>query len=324
MATSDRQPPRGLVPPVYHGVLGDSDWSAPACVYYSEADARPGYDSRSRSEFMDAPDVQLAKVRRVAEMIKANLGHVAVYAGAGMSTAAGIGDYGSKYSEGSKAPHKQRSIAGSAKNTTGSRLGASPTASHHALAALHRAGFVDHLVNQNHDRLPQKAGFPQSAINEIHGAWRRKNPVVMMDGALRKDLLEWLDAWRDDVRICLAVGTSMCGMRADEVPEAAARRRGLVIVNLQQTRFDGVSAIRIWGLVDTVFELLFHELMRPGSSPAVAYSEIHAKCDMTVPRRIASQILCAKEQGMSGFVRTQSCFMTHQNEGDCDAWAPLS
>lgn len=36
---------------------------------------------------------------------------------------------------------------------------------------LEEKGLIGHLLQQNHDRLPQKAGFPQAKINEIHGAW---------------------------------------------------------------------------------------------------------------------------------------------------------
>lgn len=38
-------------------------------------------------------------------------------------------------------------------------------------------------------RLPQKAGFPQEKMNEIHGAWfDPSNPVVKFGGKLRGDL----------------------------------------------------------------------------------------------------------------------------------------
>lgn len=40
-----------------------------------------------------------------------------------------------------------------------------------ALVALSKKGWVHHWLQQNHDGLPQKAGFPQEKINEVHGAW---------------------------------------------------------------------------------------------------------------------------------------------------------
>ena len=41
--------------------------------------------------------------------------------------------------------------------------------------------------------VPQKAGFPQEKINEIHGAWYDpSNPVVQFGGNLRTDLFNWM------------------------------------------------------------------------------------------------------------------------------------
>jgi len=46
------------------------------------------------------------------------------------------------------------------------------------MVALHRAGHLKHWVQQNHDSLPQKAGYPQHALNEIHGSLHDpSNPV---------------------------------------------------------------------------------------------------------------------------------------------------
>lgn len=65
--------------------------------------------------------------------------------------------------------------------------------SHYALCALDSAGLLHSWVQQNHDGLPQKAGFPQEKINEVHGAWfDPSNPVVFMDGTLRGDLVDWM------------------------------------------------------------------------------------------------------------------------------------
>jgi NAD-dependent SIR2 family protein deacetylase len=42
---------------------------------------------------------------------------------------------------------------------------------HKVLTKLYHSGYLKRLINQNHDGLLQKSGFPQHAINEIHGAW---------------------------------------------------------------------------------------------------------------------------------------------------------
>merc|ERR1719191_1022809 len=133
---------------------------------------------------------------------------------------------------------------------TGSRLTASPTLAHHALAALEQAGLLHHWLQQNHDRLAQKAGFPQTKLNEIHGAWGDdKNSVVDMEGALRGDLLEWMEHWRNHASLCIAMGTSLCGMNADSIASECAARSsgnglGLVIINLQRTPLDSSSSLR--------------------------------------------------------------------------------
>eukprot|EP00913_Durusdinium_trenchii_P032626 g30540.t1 len=136
---------------------------------------------------------------------------------------------------------------------------AKPTIAHRALVGLYRQGHLKHWVQQNHDGLPQKAGFPQEALNEIHGAWfDPSNPVVPMSGTLREDLMSWLldksgsfihwgppsQEWETRCDLCLALGTSMVGMNSDRMAIAAAQRAkagqglGTVIVALQQTQYD--------------------------------------------------------------------------------------
>ena len=111
------------------------------------------------------------------------------------------------------------------------------------MTALHKAGFLKHWIQQNHDGLPQKAGFPQRDLNEIHGAWYDpSNPVVMMSGQLRSDLFEWLLQWERQADLVLTLGTSLSGMNADRMVVAAAMRQqaskgqGAVIVSLQRTK----------------------------------------------------------------------------------------
>lgn len=77
----------------------------------------------------------------------------AVDTGAGISTAAGVDDYGSKASDstGRVGPAQLAS----------SPFMAEPTAAHRATVALHHAGHLKRWFQQNHDGLPQKAGLPQ-------------------------------------------------------------------------------------------------------------------------------------------------------------------
>jgi len=69
-----------------------------------------------------------------------------------------------------------------------------PTFSHHFLTKLEEKGLLHYYIQQNHDGLPQKAGFPNYKINEIHGGWYDpSNPVVKFSGMLREDLLKSLN-----------------------------------------------------------------------------------------------------------------------------------
>ena len=158
------------------------------------------------------------------------------------ATSSGINDYASKSkasaATGSNARHRVKKRTG---------LDADPTFAHFTLAALHRDGNLVHWVQQNHDGLPQKAGFPQECINEIHGAWfDPSNPVVPMSGSLRGDLYQMMEDEEEAADFTLCIGTSLCGMNADRMVETPARRfveqgRGLgaCIIGFQQTPMDG-------------------------------------------------------------------------------------
>jgi hypothetical protein len=137
------------------------------------------------------------------------------------------------------------------------------------MAALHKAGHLKHWVQQNHDGLPQKAGFPPECLNEIHGAWfDPSNPVVPMSGTLRDDLIEWMEQWETTTDLCIAMGTSLCGMNADRMVETVARKAartrnhgtsrwlGSVVVGLQRTAHDEDCSLRFYCKCDELTALL--------------------------------------------------------------------
>jgi NAD-dependent SIR2 family protein deacetylase len=272
---------------VWHGLLGEMEWEHPVMAARSSQAARPGYYSCTATEYLDTPQVLKEKVALLGAMWKRSGPDTVIYSGAGLSTAAGIGDYASK-AVNSLAPHKA-AASSSSFESTGSRLTLKPTIAHHALASIHEKGFIGHWVQQNHDRLAQKAGFPQAKLNEIHGAWGdQKNRVKMMDDALRSDLLAWLAQWANRAQLCVAIGTSLCGMNADQVADAAVERfllgsgEGLVIIGLQQTVYDEKASVRIWGLCDDVMNMLAKELGCKVPNPTVASRGI--QWDATHPR----------------------------------------
>mmetsp|Transcript_20344 Transcript_20344/g.54366 ORF Transcript_20344/g.54366 Transcript_20344/m.54366 type:complete len:435 (-) Transcript_20344:66-1370(-) len=255
-------------------------WDPPVLVLSSDVEARPGYDSVDASEYCDTPDVLRAKVQMLAALAK-QAQHCVLYSGAGLSTAAGIGDYASQpESLSGTAPAPKSALLSEVTNAGGavpaqtaaaprSPFCAQPTPSHRVLVAMQKAGLLQRWVNQNHDGLPQKAGLPQECINEIHGAWHAPdNPVIVMTGTLRNDLFKDLEDCARNADLCIAVGTTMCGMSADCVPiDASARaaqrlagQLGTVIVGLQRTVHDEKATLRIFSRCDDVFTLLAEEL----------------------------------------------------------------
>ena len=231
----------------------------PRCTAKCAEQAREDMDtSFDASEYHDCLPVLDQKIQCLATMIKKSKSFC-VYTGAGLSTAAGIGDYASK-----------------AKGTKGKRWNPKdgphmeylkemrPTFGHKALTALERAGYLKQFINQNHDGLALKAGFPLEKLNEIHGSWfDNRNPVVSMDGSMRKDLMQRLEQWEESADLVLSLGTSLSGLTADGVCAAAAKRAeesgnglGLVIVSLTKTGLDDLAAIRIFATIDDVLARL--------------------------------------------------------------------
>jgi len=269
-----------------HGRLGSDTWEAPVLATYSDVEARPGYDSCKAHEYLDTPVVLAEKVKVLATLIRSSSNCVA-YTGAGISTSAGIGDYASE-----AAREAGKSMSGATHAMTTSPMDSRPTTAHCVLTALHCAGHVKRWIQQNHDGLPQKAGCPQHAINEIHGAWfDPANPVVKMEGQLRSDLFSDLLEWEEKTDLCLAIGTSLAGMNADRVATTVADRAaagdvtsdgnvalGTVIISLQQTQMDSKSALRIFARIDDVMTALATELQ---VAPAVP------PCYQLDPRHIA-------------------------------------
>merc|ERR1719430_830722 len=94
------------------------------------------------SEWEDTFPVLEEKVGRMEELLRMSQRTV-IYSGAGISVNAGIGQ-------------AARGGVGYSDLTTD----ALPTQTHRVLAALREKGMVHSWIQQNHDGLPQKAGFP--------------------------------------------------------------------------------------------------------------------------------------------------------------------
>ena len=59
---------------VYHGSLGNPFWRAPKVTYKSDEIARKGenYNSKTKTEYKDHPEVLIEKVKLLAEMIRSS------------------------------------------------------------------------------------------------------------------------------------------------------------------------------------------------------------------------------------------------------------
>ena len=240
-----------------HGVLSKKEWNPPIIKSVCNEEARPGYRTMKAHEYQDEKYVLKDKVKILAELIKCS-NYPIVYTGAGISTSSGISDYATK---------AKKSLINKNINKN-SGFDAEPSVSHHVLTQLHKKGHLSHWIQQNHDGLPQKAGFPQENLNEIHGSWYDpSNPVVPMNGSLRSDLHNWLLYWEQKTDLSIAIGTSLCGMNSDKVVTTPSKKFnssgigfGSVIIGLQQTQYDNICSLKIYGLIDEVMQLLAIEM----------------------------------------------------------------
>lgn len=234
----------------------------PTITWKSSAPPRDDHDIPSwltATEFKDSEAVLTAKVKQLANLIQQSKKTV-LYTGAGISAQV-IGQ-----------------AAKSGTNVVGFKAGkieAMPTLTHHALAVLNKNGYVHSWQQQNHDGLPQKAGYAQHQLNEIHGAWfDPSNPVVKYSGSLRNDCYKWMVNDAETADLVIVLGTSLSGLNADQVAEEPALRSmtgtalGTVCINLQQTQLDGKMTLRIFEKSDLVLQMLVNELGLSQQLPA--------------------------------------------------------
>lgn len=253
-----------------HGRRGSLAWDAPVRTLTFDCNARSTFTEIIAHEYRDTPSTLAAKVAALAGLVRQAQQCVA-YTGAGISTSSGIHDYASKGDGAGTA----------AKKEVKDWRDAQPTRAHRVMVALHRAGMLPHWINQNHDSLPQKAGFPQHALNEIHGSLHDPaNPIVPYQGSLRDDLFAWMHQWQRSADLCLALGTSLSGFNADQVVETAMAKfdrgegLGAVFVNLQRTELDAGCTLRIFAELDVVMDMLAQELGLDVPSPADAPGQL--------------------------------------------------
>merc|ERR1712072_902085 len=169
-------------------------------------------------------------IRILADLLRQSQNTLA-YTGAGLSVAAGI----------------EMAAAGSSRAAKSSPFQADPTLAHCIMAELNNQNLLHGWVQQNHDGLPQEAGYRQEDINEIHGSWYDpSNPVVLYSGSLRGDLFGDMTSWAKTADLVPVLGTSLSGLNADQCVTKAASRSlpekagkgaslGSVIISPQRT-----------------------------------------------------------------------------------------
>ena len=157
-AVQDRLRSTPFLPPTHacfmHGRAYDGPVDTPHKTWSSSRPPRDDHDAPewlTASEFADRDEVFAAKCAQLATLMRLSKKTV-LYTGAGISAAV-VG----------------QAARGSAAAGSGDSLRAKPTFTHIALGFLGKEGMIHDWVQQNHDGLPQKAGFPQEKINEIHG-----------------------------------------------------------------------------------------------------------------------------------------------------------
>jgi NAD-dependent deacetylase len=117
--------------------------------------------------------------RMLAAMVSA-ADEIAGFTGAGISTECGVPDFrspGSPWMANKPVPFDAFTASAAARHEAWRRkftmddsyAGAQPGRGHRALAALHRAGKMPHLITQNIDGLHQRSGLPAESVIEIHG-----------------------------------------------------------------------------------------------------------------------------------------------------------
>jgi len=245
------QDPRAFHGRAFSALLGEA--GLPKTVWKSEEKPRKNSpDWLTASEYLDQPEVLQEKVKLLATLLKASHRTLA-YTGAGLSVAAGIG----MAAVGSK---------GGAGTGMGVATAGEPTLAHCVMAELNRQNLLQGWVQQNHDGLPQKAGYRQEEINEVHGSWfDPSNPVVKYSGCLRGDLFEDMETQADTADLVIVLGTSLTGLNADQcvtktaVRSRAGRALGSVIISPQKTGQDGKASLRIFAKADDVMLALAKE-----------------------------------------------------------------
>lgn len=124
--------------------------------------------ARDTAEFFDCRDQIQARAVTLAHLLQ-DARHAVVFTGAGISTAAGIGDFRGLFGQWTEhdmtGPDNDGNDDGSGVPYEHLR----PTLAHEALCWLVQNGMLKYVVTQNCDGLHRMSGIPAAQLSELHG-----------------------------------------------------------------------------------------------------------------------------------------------------------
>jgi mono-ADP-ribosyltransferase sirtuin 6 len=126
-------------------------------------------DAFRTAEHHDSPEELDQKIANFVNAVQ-NSKHFIVFTGAGISTAAGIGDYRGK--SGKWVVEDQAKANPELQDDDSEGVDywqLRPTYTHEALAKLHELGRLKYVISQNCDGLHRLSGLPPTSISELHG-----------------------------------------------------------------------------------------------------------------------------------------------------------
>ncbi len=126
-------------------------------------------DASKTVEYHDSIDTVRMEGGRIAKLIKLSK-HCIIFSGAGISTAAGIGDYRGKEGKWTEEDREAESGCSTVVEEAGVPYETlRPTYTHEALVKLLEMGFIKHIISQNGDGLHGLSGVPAEKLSELHG-----------------------------------------------------------------------------------------------------------------------------------------------------------
>lgn len=129
-------------------------------------------EAKKTAEYHDSDSFIKTEAKRIVKMLS-NAKYPIFFTGAGISTAAGIGDFRGKDGKWTERDKAKEHGAKGVKSTKGrqsySIMALRPTYTHEAICKLEELGMFKYVISQNTDGLHRLSGIPADKISELHG-----------------------------------------------------------------------------------------------------------------------------------------------------------